>query len=154
MPLQQHWLMKSEPDVFGLDDLQRGGTTWWDGVRNYQARNFMRDNMQVGDAVLFYHSNAKPSGVAGLARISAAATPDASSWNPDSEYFDPKSSPQAPRWWHVQVAYVSHFKRLVPLAELRDIPELADMALLNRSRLSIQPVSPAHYDIICQLGQC
>lgn len=149
----RHWLMKSEPDVFSIDDLQRDGPSWWDGVRNYQARNFMRDDMRVGDAVLFYHSNAKPPGVAGLARVSAEATPDSTSWDPGSEYYDPKSTPQAPRWWHVQVEYVAHFPRLLSLAELREVPELADMPLLNKSRLSIQPLSPEAYECICALAQ-
>lgn len=148
----RYWLMKSEPDVFGLDDLKREGHSWWDGVRNYQARNFMRDEMQVGDEVLFYHSNAKPSGVAGLAWVSHGATPDATSWDVDSDYFDPKSTPENPRWWHVQVAYKAHFPRLVSLAQLREMPELADMMLLNRSRLSIQPVEPQHVALICQLA--
>ncbi|TVR12947.1 MAG: EVE domain-containing protein [Planctomycetota bacterium] len=149
----RYWLMKSEPDVFSLDDLQREGPSWWDGVRNYQARNFMRDDMRVGDAVLFYHSNAKPPGVAGLARVSAEATPDSTSWDRESDYFDPKSTPEAPRWWHVQVSYVAHFPRLVSLPELRDIDLLADMPLLNRSRLSIQPLEKQHYELICEIAQ-
>ena len=149
----RQWLMKSEPDVFGLDDLKQQGSTWWDGVRNYQARNFMRDDMQIGDKVLFYHSNSKPSGVAGLATVIHTATPDSTSWDPESDYYDPKSSPDQPRWWHVQLGYKAHFKRLVPLAELRAIPVLADMPLLNRSRLSIQPVSSEDYALIVRLGQ-
>ena len=149
----KYWLMKSEPDAFGLDDLKRVGKEWWDGVRNYQARNLMRDEMKVGDKVLFYHSNSKPSGVAGLAEVCHEATPDSTSWDPSAKYYDPKSSPENIRWWHVQLKYVSHFKRLVPLPELREIPELSEMVLLNRSRLSIQPVTKAEYTLINALGK-
>jgi predicted RNA-binding protein with PUA-like domain len=146
-----HWLMKSEPDVFGIDTLKAKRVAPWDGVRNYQARNYMRE-MNVGDRVLFYHSNAKPSGIAGLAEVARTAYPDHTSWDPTSDYFDPGSTPEKPRWDMVDVKYVSTFKRLLSLDELRGIPELSDMLLFSRSRLSVQPVSKAHYDFIVQLA--
>lgn len=146
-----HWLMKSEPDVFGIDTLKQKRVAPWDGVRNYQARNYMRE-MNVGDRVLFYHSNAKPSGIAGLAEVARTAYPDHTSWDPTSDYFDAGSTPEKPRWDMVDVKYVSTFKRLLPLDELRGIPELSDMLLFSRSRLSVQPVSKAHYDLIVQLA--
>jgi len=153
MPVMRHWLMKSEPDAFGIDDLERVGTEPWDGVRNYQARNFMRDDMRVGDRVLFYHSNAKPPGVAGLAKVVKTAYPDHTSWDPESKYFDPKSSPDHPRWFMVDVAHVETFPVLVPLDALRAVDELSDMVLLNRSRLSVQPVEKHHFDRIVQMGR-
>lgn len=146
-----HWLMKSEPDVFGIDTLKAKRVAPWDGVRNYQARNYMRE-MKVGDRVLFYHSNAKPSGVAGLAEVARTAYPDHTSWDPKSDYFDAGSTPEKPRWDMVDVKYVATFKRLLSLDELRGIAELSDMVLFSRSRLSVQPVSQPHYDFIVQLA--
>ncbi len=148
----RHWLMKSEPDVFGIDHLRAVGVEHWDGVRNYQARNLMRDEMQVGDPVLFYHSNAKPPGVAGLAEVASESYPDHTSWDPQSKYFDPKSSPDNPRWFMVDVRYVETFARFVPLDELRTYRQLEKMVLLNRSRLSVQPVSKKEFDFIVRLG--
>lgn len=148
-----HWLMKSEPEVFALADLARKRAEHWDGVRNYQARNLMR-SMRVGDRVLFYHSNAKPSGIAGLAEVSAEAVPDHTAWDPASAYYDPKSTPEAPRWWMVQVRFVAAFPRVLALDELRAVPELAGMELFRRSRLSVQAVSPADYQLIARLGGC
>ncbi len=147
----KHWLMKTEPDVFGIHTLKQKKVAPWDGVRNYQARNFMRD-MAVGDRVLFYHSNAKPSGVAGLAVIACTAYPDHTSWDPESDHFDPGSTPKKPRWDMVDVQYVSTFKRLLSLEELRAIPELSGMLLFARSRLSVQPVEPHHYEVIVKLA--
>ncbi len=144
--------MKSEPDVFGIDHLREKGTEPWDGVRNYQARNLMRDEMKVGDAVLFHHSSTKPPGIAGLAEVAKEAYPDHTSWDPKSKYFDPKSTPDQPRWFMVDVRYVETFPRLLSLDELRDHSILADMVLLNRSRLSVQPVSKQHYDFIVKLA--
>lgn len=146
------WLMKSEPDVFSILDLKRKRRERWDGVRNYQARNFMR-SMQVGDRVLFYHSNAEPSGVAGLARISAPAIPDTTALDPSSEYFDPKATPADPRWSMVEVGFVEAFPQVVPLAVLREVPDLAEMWLFHRSRLSIQPVEVHHFDLVVRLGR-
>ena len=139
------WLMKSEPEVYSLDDLARDGQTGWEGVRNYQARNFMRDDMAVGDLVLFYHSNAQPPGVAGLARVCRAAYPDPAAFDPASPYFDPKSKPEAPAWLRVDVAYVGHLARFVPLERLKADPELVGMLVIQRGqRLSVQPVSGPH----------
>jgi predicted RNA-binding protein with PUA-like domain len=141
----RHWLMKSEPDVYSIDDLQRDGATHWDGVRNYQARNFMRD-MQVGDKVLFYHSNHKPPGIAGVAVVARAAYPDHTQFDPKSDYHDPKSDPENPRWEMVDIAYESHLPRLVSITELKAEPALDGMAVVAKgSRLSVQPVEPAHF---------
>jgi predicted RNA-binding protein with PUA-like domain len=139
------WLLKSEPDVFGFDDLWRadGRTTSWDGVRNYQARNYLRDEMRVGDTVVIYHSNAQPPGAAGLAVVASAPYPDASQFDPASDYHDPASTPEAPRWWSVDVRATAPLPRLVALAELRSDPVIAalDLALLRRgNRLSVMPV--------------
>jgi predicted RNA-binding protein with PUA-like domain len=148
----KHWLMKTEPDAFGIDHLEAKGTAPWDGVRNYQARNFMRE-MAVGDKVLFYHSSADPSGVAGLAVVARTAYPDHTSWDPASDHFDPASTPDNPRWSMVDVRFIERFPRLVPLEELRGIPELSDMILLQRSRLSVQPVEQRHYELIVRLAK-
>ena len=145
------WLMKSEPDVYSIDDLKRDGSTCWEGVRNYQARNLMRE-MEIGDAVLFYHSNAKPPGVAGLARVARTAYPDHFSWEAGHKYFDPKSSADEPRWSMVDVEYVGTFIHFVPLDDLKSAPGLENMVVTQRSRLSVQPVRPEEYDIVLQLG--
>jgi predicted RNA-binding protein with PUA-like domain len=144
----RYWLMKSEPDAYSLDDLERDGTTHWDGVRNYQARNLMRDEMRIGDRVLFYHSNARPPHVAGIAEVVREAYPDHTSWDPDSKYHDPKSSPDDPRWFMVDVGFVERLPRPVPLDELRTYPELEGMVLLNRSRLSVQPVTEEEFEFV------
>ena len=143
-----YWLMKSEPDAYSIDDLRHDGSTHWDGVRNYQARNLMRDEIKVGDQVLFYHSSAKPPGVVGLAEVIKEAYPDHTAWDPESKYFDPKSDPDDPRWIMVDIEYVATLPRMVTLPELRTYPELTDMVLLNRSRLSVQPVAEAEFDFI------
>lgn len=150
--MPRHWLVKSEPGSYSLEDLRRDGSTCWDGVRNYQARNLMRE-MRQGDLVLFYHSNADPPGVAGLAEIVREAYPDPSSWNPDSRYFDPKSSPDEPRWWMVDVRYIRHLERFVPLAELKSEPALSGMLVTGKSRLSVQPVEEADYATVLRLGK-
>lgn len=149
----RHWLMKTEPDAYSIDDLARDGTTHWDGVRNYQARNLMRDEMRIGDKVLFYHSAIRPPGVAGLAEVVRESYPDHTSWDPDSKYFDLKSTPEEPRWFMVDVAFVAKFDRMVTLDEIRLHDELSDMVLVKRSRLSVQPVTPEEYDYIVALGQ-
>ncbi len=148
----QHWLMKTEPDSFGIHTLKKQRVSPWDGVRNYQARNFMRA-MAVGDRVLFYHSSAKPSGIAGLAEVARSAYPDSTSWDSKSKYFDPASTPESPRWSMVDVKFVSEFPRLLSLEELREIPELSDMVLFSRSRLSVQPVEARHYTFIVNLSR-
>ncbi|HET7460171.1 MAG TPA: EVE domain-containing protein [Longimicrobium sp.] len=145
--------MKSEPEVFSIDDLARDGETSWEGVRNYQARNFMRDTMQVGDPVLFYHSNADPTGVAGLARVSRTGYPDPSAREPESDYFDPKASDDDPRWYMVDIAFVERFPRVVTLDELRATPGLEKMLVINKSRLSVQPVTEREYEIVVELGR-
>jgi len=145
------WLMKSEPNVYSIEDLERDGATSWEGVRNYQARNLMRE-MEVGDPVLFYHSNASPPGVAGLARVSREAYPDHFSWQADHSYYDPKSSKEDPRWWMVDIEYVDTLPRLVALDELKNAEGLEDMVVTKRSRLSVQPVTAEEYRIVRRMG--
>lgn len=143
-----YWLMKSEPDEASILDLQRAGTLPWTGVRNYQARNFMRDDMQLGDGVLFYHSSCPEPGIAGLAEVCSAAYPDATQFDPASPYYDPKSKPEAPRWLHVDVRW-RETTRLLSLKEMREAPELASMRVLERgSRLSITPVTPEQWQAV------
>ena len=147
------WLMKSEPSESSIDDLARapGQTVPWIGVRNYQSRNFMRDAMRVGDSVLFYHSSTAEPGIAGLAEVASAAYPDATQFDPASPYFDPKASPEAPRWLHVDVR-LRRKTRLLPLAEMRTRPELATMRVLARgNRLSITPVNAAEWAAVLAL---
>ncbi|HMV17001.1 MAG TPA: EVE domain-containing protein [Zoogloea sp.] len=144
------WLMKSEPDDVSIDDLaaRPDQIVPWYGVRNYQARNFMRDAMTVGDGVLFYHSGCAEPGIAGIARVASAAYPDATQFDPASRYFDPKATPEQPRWVHVDVAFVRK-TRLLGLSELRTHPELATLRVLARgNRLSITPVEPAEWRFI------
>ncbi|HEU6454663.1 MAG TPA: EVE domain-containing protein [Roseateles sp.] len=143
-----YWLMKSEPDEASILDLQRAGTLPWTGVRNYQARNFMRDDMSVGDGVLFYHSSCPEPGIAGLAEVCSAAYPDATQFDPASPYHDPKSKPEAPRWVHVDVRW-RETTRLLSLKDMREAPELASMRVLEKgSRLSITPVTSAEWDAV------
>ncbi|EHR72457.1 hypothetical protein BurJ1DRAFT_3652 [Burkholderiales bacterium JOSHI_001] len=147
------WLMKSEPEEASIDHLAAAPkkTLPWTGVRNYQARNFMRDAMRVGDGVLFYHSSCAEPGVAGIAKVASGAYTDATQFDPGSPYFDPKSKPDAPRWVHVDVKLVRK-TRLLPLREMRTRPELAGMLLLKPSnRLSITPVTPAEWDAVMHL---
>ena len=148
-----YWLMKSEPDEFSIDDLVRAPrkTVPWFGVRNYQARNFMRDSMRVGDGVLFYHSSCEVPGIAGLAKVSSAPYPDETQFDRKSPYFDPKSTRVDPRWVLVDVKLVRK-TRLMPLEELRTRPGLADMVVLRRgNRLSVTPVTPAEWEIVTKL---
>ena len=148
----RHWLMKSEPDVYPFSQLENDGSTHWDGVRNYQARNIMRDDMKVGDLVLFYHSNTKPPHVAGLARVCKEGYPDHTSWDTDSKYFDEKSSPDNPRWFMVDIEPLDSME-IVSLQSLRDNPALEGMPLLARGqRLSVQPVSLEHFEVVCKMG--
>jgi predicted RNA-binding protein with PUA-like domain len=147
----RYWLMKSEPELFGIDDLARKGQEHWDGVRNFQARNHLRE-MSPGDRVLFYHSNARPSGVAGIAEVARAAYPDFTSWDPSSDYFDPASRPDKPRWFMVDVKFVRKLKRVIPLDELKRQPALAGMALLRKgNRLSVTEVTKEEWDYILGL---
>jgi predicted RNA-binding protein with PUA-like domain len=143
-----YWLMKSEPDEASILDLQRAGTLPWTGVRNYQARNFMRDDMRIGDGVLFYHSSCPEPGIAGLAEVCSAPYPDATQFDPTSPYHDPKSRPDAPRWVHVDVRW-RETTRLLSLKEMREAPELATLRVLERgSRLSITPVTPEEWQAV------
>ena len=152
---KQAWLMKSEPDVFSLQDLKSRPrqTEPWDGVRNYQARNFMRDSMKLGDPVLFYHSNTNPPGVAGLAKVSSGPKPDLLAFDKKSKYFDPKSDPDNPRWLLVDVKYVAEFPNYVALNLLKEDPQLEGMLVAKRGqRLSIQPVDWDHLLRVLELG--
>ena len=149
----QFWLMKSEPDVFSITQLIKDKTTWWSGVRNYLARNYMMNQMKLGDQVLFYHSSCEIPGVAGLAEVTAVAAPDPTQFDKKSEYFDPKASKEKPRWFCVQVGVAKVFKNFVSLQELRDHPKLKTMLVLQKgSRLSIQPVTKEHFEIIKKMG--
>ncbi|MDQ1363834.1 MAG: hypothetical protein QG652_1696 [Pseudomonadota bacterium] len=150
-----YWLMKSEPDVFGIDDLRTRPqqTEHWDGIRNYQARNMMRDEMKKGDLVFFYHSNTNPVGIAGIMKIAREAYPDFTAQNPDSKYYDPKSNPDNPRWYMVDVKFVRKLKSVITLEELKQHADaLGDMALLRKgNRLSINPVTKEQWDYILEL---
>jgi predicted RNA-binding protein with PUA-like domain len=150
-----YWLLKSEPGAFSIDDLaaEKNKTTCWDGVRNYQARNFMRDDMKIGDKVLFYHSNAKPPGVVGTAKIVKESYPDFTAFAAKNKHFDPKSKQDSPTWFMVDIKLDKKFKRLIPLDELKSNKALGGMVLLQKgSRLSVQPVSKKHFDLIVKLG--
>lgn len=147
-----YWLFKSEPDTYSIDDLRRDGTESWDGIRNYQARNMMRDDMRIGDKVLFYHSSCAVPGVAGIAKVASPAYADPTQFDPESPYFDPKSSADDPRWMLVDLAFVRKLKRVITLTEIKDLPGLEDMILTRRgNRLSIMPVEPAHWKRVLSL---
>ena len=149
----RYWLIKSEPGDYSIDDLERDGTEHWDGVRNAQARNLMRDEMSVGDPVLFYHSSANPPGVVGLAEVASGPYSDHTQFDPTSKYHDPTSDPGAPRWVMVDMRFVEKLPRKVGLPELRTYPQLADMVLLKRSRLSVQPVRADEFRFIVALAR-
>ncbi|MBB4637942.1 EVE domain-containing protein [Longimicrobium terrae] len=151
--MPRNWLLKSEPDVYSIHDLRRDGSTSWEGVRNYQARNFMRDDARPGDRVLYYHSNASPPGVAGLATVSREGYPDPSARDPRSDYFDPKASDEDPRWYMINVAFQEAFPALVSLDDLRAAPGLEKMLVINKSRLSVQPVTDEEYEIVVRMGR-
>ena len=145
----RYWLMKSEPDVYSIDDLARDKKTYWDGVRNYQARNFMRDPMRPGDRVFFYHSNAEPSGIAGIAEVASRGYTDPSASDPKDKHCDPSTKPDKPVWYCVDIKFVEKFGRILSLEELREIPGLEKMLLLRRGqRLSVQPVTPEEWAAI------
>ena len=151
---QKFWLMKTEPSVYSIDDLRSEGKTHWEGVRNYQARNYMRDDMNIGDMVLFYHSNAKPAGVAGVGRVCSEPYADFFSWDQKSHYFDPKSSPENPRWVMVDVEFVEKFSHIVSLDDMKVHPALEEMLVTKRGmRLSVQPVIKEHFDIVVEMGR-
>jgi predicted RNA-binding protein with PUA-like domain len=144
--------MKSEPDAYSIDDLARDGTEPWDGIRNYQARNMMRDDMKIGDEILFYHSSCKIPAVVGIAKVASEAYPDPTQFDPKAKYYDPKSKEEDPRWILVDVAFVRKLDRPIPLSELKAHPALADFRLNMRgNRLSIFPVDKKHWDVVLGL---
>jgi predicted RNA-binding protein with PUA-like domain len=147
------WLLKSEPSEYSIDDLSREGRTAWEGVRNYQARNLLRDTVRAGDRVLFHHSNADPPAVAGVARVVRAGYPDPTARDRASPYHDPKASDDDPRWYAIDIAHVETFPAPVPLARLRATAGLEAMPLLNRSRLSVQPVTEHEFELVVSLGR-
>ena len=149
-----YWLMKSEPDVYGIDHLKAANkkTDTWDGVRNYQVRNMMRDEMKKGELAFFYHSNCKEPGIAGIMKIAREGYPDFTAFDPKEKYYDPKSDPDNPRWYMVDVRYVRKLKRVITLTELKTYPELEGLPLLRRgNRLSAMPLSKQHWDFILSL---
>lgn len=148
------WLLKSEPSCYSIDDLAREKRTMWDGVRNYQARNFMRDDMAVGDQVLFYHSNAAETGVAGLAQIASAPYTDPTQFQKGDDHYDPKATEIAPRWVLVDVSFVEKFPRVVTLATIKNNPFFDDMVVTQKgSRLSVQPVAQKHFEKIVHMAR-
>ncbi|MFZ9000809.1 MAG: EVE domain-containing protein [Bacteriovoracaceae bacterium] len=151
-----YWLFKTEPDVFSIDDLKNRPkqVEHWDGVRNYQARNFMRDEIKLGDLVLIYHSNAKPLGVAGVAEVVKEAYPDHTQFDKSSQYYDPKSTEEKPRWYMVDVKFVEKFKNFISLENLKSHKELNDLIILRKgNRLSITPVEKKHFNYIKKIGR-
>ncbi|MFZ0429050.1 MAG: EVE domain-containing protein [Acidobacteriota bacterium] len=150
--MSRHWLMKSDPEVYSITDLEREGRTYWDGIRNFQARNFMRDGMRTGDLVLFYHSRSDLPGVVGLAEVVREAYPDFTAWDPNSSYFDARSTPDAPRWLMVDIRFLRRFPRTVTLEEIRAEPALQEMVLVKNSRLSVQPVEPEQFELIVRMA--
>lgn len=147
-----YWLLKTEPGSFSIDDLASREFEPWDGVRNYQARNNLRA-MKVGDECFFYHSVVQPSGIVGICEVIKEAYPDHTQFDHGSRYFDPKATPDKPRWFMPDVRFVRRFDRMVTLKEMRSVPGLEDMVLLNRGRLSVQPVTPDEWKIVCALAE-
>lgn len=153
--MKNDWLIKSEPDVFSIEDLERVGREPWSGVRNYQARNFMWREMREGDLALFYHSNASPPGIAGVAKVVGEPYPDPTQFDPGSEYFDAKANEVSPRWWLVDFAHVATFTEVIPLATLKSDPLLRNMMVCEKgTRLSITPVERSHFRRVCELASC
>jgi len=153
---RKYWLLKTEPESFSIQDLAkcRQQTTYWDGVRNYQARNFLRDELQVGDGVLFYHSNADPPAIVGTAEVVTAGYPDHTAWDKNDSHYDPKSTPEKPLWYVVDIRLVEIFAEPLPLEDLRAVKSLAKMELLRKgSRLSVQPVTATEYQAVLKLAQ-
>jgi len=148
-----YWLMKSEPDVFSIRDLCDCGVTGWDGVRNYQARNYLRNEVKVGDGVLFYHSNCKPSGISGVAEVVRGGYPDDTAFDPEDEHYDPKSDPTHPTWYRVDLKFIRAFPSVIPLPLLRKTPGLQKMVLFRNGRLSVQPVSKREWGIILGMAR-
>lgn len=149
-----YWLVKSEPEEFSISELRKKKTTGWEGVRNFLARNYMRDLMKKGDLVFFYHSNAEPSGIAGIARVSQESHPDPSQFERHSDYYDPKSKRDNPTWMMVELEFVEEFPRLVPLEVLKAEKSLADMPLVKKgTRLSVMPVKPAEWEAVLKIAR-
>ncbi|MBK5259602.1 MAG: EVE domain-containing protein [Thermoanaerobaculia bacterium] len=149
-----YWLMKCEPSAYSIDDLERDGTTSWEGVRNFQARNYLRDGMREGDKVLFYASNADPSGVTGIAEIAREAYPDKFATKKGHAYYDEKATAENPIWYMVDIRFVEKFPRIVPLDELKETPGLEEMVVIRKgSRLSIQPVTKREFDLVAKVGK-
>lgn len=147
----KYWLMKSEPEELSIDSLMKKVTWHWDGVRNYEARNMMRDQMKIGDLIIFYHSNANPSGPAGIASVASAAYMDHTQFDQLSRYYDSKATPERPIWWMVDVKFVKKFDTVISRNELREHPMLQGMILWKRNRLSITPLTKSEFDTICSL---
>ncbi len=151
---KRYWLMKSEPNAYSIDDLQRDGVTYWDGVRNYQARNFMRDDMRIGDKVIFYHSNTKPPAAVGVAEIVRESYPDFTAFDPSELHFDPKSNEEKPIWFMVDIKFIEKFERAVPLQEMKENPKLRNMKLVQRgNRLSVMPMSKEEFNEVLRMGK-
>jgi predicted RNA-binding protein with PUA-like domain len=151
---RRFWLLKCEPETYSIDDLARDGRTTWEGVRNYQARNLLRDELQVGDGVLFYASSTEPPGVTGLAEVVRAGYPDAFAWKKGHTYFDPASTKEKPVWYMVDIGFVERFRKIVELESLKKTAGLEKMVVTQRgSRLSVQPVTKAEYDIVARQGR-
>ena len=149
----KYWLFKTEPDVYGIDDLRQAGTDQWDGIRNYQARNLIRDQMSIGDKILIYHSRTNPIGVVGEAEIASTAYPDPTQFDPKAKYFDSKSDPDNPRWLLVDIKYIRHYPEMITLKQLKATPGLENMMVTKRgARLSIQPVEESEWNIVQALA--
>ena len=148
-----YWLMKSEPEALSIDDLRKKKKWHWDGVRNYEARNFMRDKMEIGDLVIFYHSSCVPAGPVGIAKVASAPYPDHTQFDQQSKYFDPKSTKEKPIWHMVDVSFVKQFPQTITREELRQHKKLSGMTLWRRSRLSITPLTKGEFEIIAKLGE-
>jgi predicted RNA-binding protein with PUA-like domain len=152
--MKRHWPMKTEPGDYSIEDLERDRVARWDGIRNYQARNILRDDIKVDDEVLVYHSNVRPTGVAGSARVIKSAYPDPTAWNPESDYYVPKSTPEKPTWFAVDIEFTSRFRHFVTLDEIKATPGLDGIMVARRGvRLSVQLVDKEHFDIIIRLGK-
>ncbi len=152
--MARYWLMKSEESVYSIDDLKKDKVAYWDGVRNYQARNFMRDEMKIGDKVIFYHSNSKPTAAVGICEVVKEGYPDFTAFDPDDLHYDPKSNKENPTWYMVDVKFVEKFERPVTLAEIKANPKLSEMKLVQRgNRLSVMPIKKAEFDEIVRMSK-
>lgn len=152
--MAKYWLIKSEPEVYSIDDLEKDKQIFWDGVRNYQARNFMRDEMKKGDMVIFYHSNTEPPGAVGICEVVKEGYPDFTAFDPDDKHYDPKSNEDNPTWIMVDVKFVKKFKKPVSISEIKENPKLKNMKLVQRgNRLSVMPVTKSEFDEISKMGK-